>query len=140
LLCKDIWKAYKNGTKIVMDPRVVVGVDQPAWEDVVLARSKKVPASFHEPPFDVGIKPSPWEALTAVDRSLVEDTLAHMRGFVYPVPRHVTCAPIHHDSPREAALIGRYEEELEGVPVYPRGPWEKNPGCAIEAGRRDLGF
>lgn len=69
-LCKDIWRAYGNETRIVMDPRVVVGVDEPAWEDVVLARSKKLPSYFKEAPFDVGIQPSPWRKLPEIDLSV----------------------------------------------------------------------
>lgn len=135
IFCKDVWRAYGAETRIIMDPRVVVGIDLRAWEDVVFARLKKLPAHFKEPPFDVGIRPNPWENLPAVDTWLVGDTLAHMEGFGIGVPKTVTCAPIHHESCREAALIGKYEEDIERIPVYPRGSWKKDPRCEVKAGR-----
>lgn len=131
--CKDIWNAYGENTKIVMDPRVVVGIDAISWEHVMLARAKKLPAYFKEAPFDVGIQPSPWKPLPPIDRTLVENTLSHI-PFPYPVPKHMTCAPIHHESHREAALIGKYEEAMEGLPVYPRGPWKRNASCIVDSG------
>lgn len=137
--CKDIWNAYGEKTKIVMDPRVVVGIDVRAWEHVTLARAKKLPPYFKEDPFDTGIQPSAFRPPPVIDRRLVENTLAHL-PFPYPVPKHMRCVPIHHDSVREAALIGKYEEAIEGLPAYPRGPWKRNESCHVGSSECAFGF
>eukprot|EP00898_Chlorokybus_atmophyticus_P006469 jgi/Chlat1/6823/Chrsp51S06513 len=96
LFCQDIWNVYRERTRVIIDPRVLVAYSYEVFADIDLARQKRVPAAKGPNSYDVGVFPNPWRDYFQPRPAYLKHVLKTLNVIPYPteVPSLIKCCPL----------------------------------------------
>eukprot|EP00898_Chlorokybus_atmophyticus_P003747 jgi/Chlat1/4373/Chrsp29S00352 len=122
--CNDVWGAFGTA-RIVIDPRVYMSYNGQTFQALDMARQKKVPNGA---PFDVGIRPNPFQEPMVLEGWLINDTLRHI-DFPIPPPLLNKCCPMQDDRDDASWDLCYWEKSVGPGSVYHEDPAVGAPTC-----------
>eukprot|EP00898_Chlorokybus_atmophyticus_P004490 jgi/Chlat1/5041/Chrsp329S00830 len=97
--CNDVWHLFRNRTRVVIEPRVMVTYEKGVFLDIDLARQKRAPDEYGNTPMDVSVQPNPYRGYVK-SKEFLTQALESIHNMTYDavVPRLTFCCPLPNDA------------------------------------------